>query len=146
MRFLPVPFVAGCALMLASQGVGLAQEPKVAASDVAVTVTYKGAGTVDREHEIWIFLFDAPDMAGRRPIATLVLDKSGATATFKAVEANPVYVAVAFDERGDYNGKEGPPPPGMPVAAYAIKDAKGPSPVKVGEGIAITFDDTIRMQ
>ena len=147
MRFPQFILATACASMLASQGTTLAQETKAGASDVAVTVTYKGAGTVDREHEIWVFLFDTPDLgAGSRPIATMALDKSGATATFKEVQTSPVFVAVAFDERGNYDGKLGPPPPGTPVAAYRIKDAKTSSPVKPGESIKISFDDSTRMQ
>ncbi len=147
MRFPRSTLAAACALLLASRGMALAQETKAAASDVAVTVTYKGVGTVDREHEIWVFLFDTPAIgAGSRPIATMALDKSGGTATFKEVQPNPVFVAVAFDERGDYDGNVGPPPPGTPAAIYRIKDVKLPSPVKPGDSIKITFDDSIRMQ
>lgn len=147
MRLPRFTLAAACALMLPSQGVALGQEAKAAASEVAVTVIYKGAGTVDRAHEIWVYLFDTPDIgAGSRPVATMSLDKSGATATFPGVKANPVFVAVAFDERGDYDGNVGPPPPGTPVAVYMIKDAKTPSPVKPGDRITITFDDSVRME
>ena len=147
MRFQTLSAAAACALALVSHGTTLAQETKVAPADVAVSVTYKGAGTVDRTHQIWVFLFDAPDItAGSRPVAAMSLDKSGGTATFKEVPANPVFVAVAFDERGGYDGNVGPPPPGSPIAIYRLKDAAAASPVKPGEGVKITFDDSTRMQ
>ena len=81
---------------------------------------YKGAGTVDREHKIWIFLFDNAEIgAGSMPVATMALEKNGGTATFKAVPVNPVYVAVAFDDRGTYDGTAGPPPPGTSSASWS---------------------------
>jgi hypothetical protein len=30
---------------------------------LAVTVEYKGAGTVDKEHRLWIFVFDTPNIS-----------------------------------------------------------------------------------
>ncbi len=123
-----------------------AQSQKPAA-DISVTVTYKGAGTVDTTHEIWVFLFDNETIGGgSRPIDTIALTKSGDTATFKGVTVNPVYIGVAFDEGGAYDGIGGPPPLGSPIAIYRLKDAKGASPVKPGDSVKITFDDSSRMK
>lgn len=147
MRFSRIMLAAACALVLPSPPASVAQDTKTADSDIAVTVTYKGAGTVDREHEIWVFLFDNPDIgAGSRPVATIALTKNGDTATFKTVPVSPVYVGVAFDEAGPYDGVGGPPPPGSPIGVYRLKDAKGASPVKPGDRVKVTFDDTTRMQ
>lgn len=147
MRLSRIMFAAACALVLLSPTVGFAQGTKTVAADVAVTVTYKGAGTVDREHEIWVFLFDTPEIgAGSRPVATIALTKNGDTATFKDAPANPVYVGVAFDEGGTYDGTAGPPPAGSPIGIYQLKDAKGASPVKHGQRVKIVFDDSSRMK
>lgn len=118
-----------------------------AAGDVAVTVTYKGKGTVDETHEIWVFLFPSAEIAGARPIATEVLKKNGGTATFTNVPQSPVYIRTVYDEKGDYDGFSGPPPPGTPIGQYS-KDAKTIAPVTPGAGakIKIVFSDTVRMQ
>jgi hypothetical protein len=118
-----------------------------AAGDVAVTVTDKGKGTVDQTHEIWVFLFPSPEIAGARPIATEVVRKNGGTATFTGITQSPVYIRTVYDEKGDYDGFSGPPPPGTPIGQYS-KDAKTIAPVTPGPGakIKMVFSDAVRMQ
>jgi hypothetical protein len=117
-----------------------------AAGDVAVTVTYKGKGPVDETHELWVFLFDSPEIGpGARPVATQTVRKNGGTATFTGVTQEPVYVRLAYDEKGDYDGFSGPPPAGTPLGQYS-KDGKTIAPVKPGPGakIKVVFDDSVR--
>jgi hypothetical protein len=117
------------------------------AGDVTVTVTYTGKGKVDDTHEIWVFLFDTPNVGREsQPLATQAVKKSGGTATFKNISQDPVYVLFAFDETGNYDGTAGPPPPGTPIGMYST-DGKAPAPVKPGTGAKVkaTFDDTRRM-
>lgn len=117
-----------------------------AAGDVAVTVTYKGKGPVDETHEVWVFLFDTPELGpGARPVATQTVRKNGGTATFTDVAQAPVYVRLAYDEKGDYDGFSGPPPSGTPVAQYS-KDGKTIAPVTPGPGakIKVVFNDSFR--
>jgi hypothetical protein len=118
-----------------------------AAGDVAVTVTYKGKGTVDEKHEIWVFLFPSAEIAGARPLATEVVKKNGGTATFTNVSQSPVYIRTVYDEKGDYDGFSGPPPPGTPIGQFS-KDAKTIAPVTPGPGakVKVTFTDAVRMQ
>jgi hypothetical protein len=118
-----------------------------AAGDVAVTVTYKGKGAVDQTHEIWVFLFPSPEIAGARPIATEVVRKNGGTATFTGITQSPVYIRTVYDEKGDYDGFSGPPPPGTPIGQYS-KAAKTIAPVTPGPGakIKMAFTDAVRMQ
>jgi hypothetical protein len=118
-----------------------------AAGDVAVTVTYKGKGTVDETHEIWVFLFPSAEIAGARPLATEVVKKNGGTATFANVTQSPVYIRTVYDEKGDYDGFSGPPPPGTPIGQFS-KDAKTIAPVTPGPGakVKVTFTDAVRMQ
>ena len=150
MRGNRVPVVALAALILAGPAVGRAQEQpalKPAASgDVSVTVTYTGKAKVDDTHEIWVFLFADPNIgAGSQPLTVQAVKKSGGTATFKGVKQDPVYVAVAFDEKGDYDGTAGPPPPGTPIALHGkdgVTTAVKPGPT--GK-VKISFDDSRRM-
>ena len=116
------------------------------AGTVKVTVTYKGKGTVDSSHQLWVWLFDSPNIgAGSMPIAQVSLDKNGTDAVFEGVAGDKVYVAVAFDEKGGMMG-DGPPPTGSPVGVLAGKEG-APSPVTPGDkGVAtLTFDDSFRM-
>ena len=117
---------------------------KPAPTDLAVTVSYKGKGTVDEKHQLIAWLFsDAAITSNSRPIATLTTAKNGDTLTFKDVPATPVYVFVAFDRQGGYDGRSGPPPPGTPTAIYR-KAAKGEATaVKAGGApLKIVVDDS----
>ena len=121
-------------------------EAHLTAGTVKVTVTYKGKGTVDSSHKLWVWLFDTPNIGpGATPVAQVSLDKNGTEAVFDGVIGDKVYVAVAFDEQGSMMG-DAPPPTGSPVGLLAGKDG-APSPVTPGDkGLAtLTFDDTIRM-
>ena len=117
------------------------------AGELSVTVSYKGKGEVDAKHDIFVFLFDTPNIgAGSLPIATRAVNKNGAAAKFADLSVSPVYVGVAYDETGDYDGFSGPPPPGTPVAIYST-DGKGtPAPVDVSgtAQITMTFTDSQR--
>ena len=122
-----------------------------AAKNVSVTVTYTGKGTVDAGHGILVFLFATPNIgAGSEPLgAPLTIEKNGGTVTFKELSASPVYIAVVYNEAGNYNGIAGPPPVGTPVAIHS-KDVKDPNspPLAVTPGpktaVKISFSDARR--
>ena len=114
---------------------------RVAAGNVKVTVNYKGKGTVDASHKIWVWLFDTPNIgAGSQP-----LDQNGTVADFANVVPGQVWIAVAFDQQGVMTGNE-PPPSGSPISIYSAA-AGAPSPVTPGDKavVTITFDETMRM-
>jgi hypothetical protein len=137
--------VLAAAVVISTAASGPAAAPR--AGDVAVTVTYAGKAKVDTTHEIWVFLFDTPDIGpGSQPVAVQAVTKSGATATFKAVQAATVYVAVAYDEKGDYDGNQGPPPPGTPIAIYAVDGKTAPVTPGAKGIVKLTFDESRRMQ
>ncbi len=111
-----------------------------------VTVTYKGAGTVDASHEIYLWVFDTPNIgADSVPVATEVITTNGGAASFSGLPKE-VYLAAAFDEKGDYDGTSGPPPPGTPITIYGeMGAAKGVATGGADAAVAVTFDDTVRM-
>jgi hypothetical protein len=113
---------------------------------VKVTVTYKGKGTVDTSHKLWVWLFDTPNIGpGAMPIDQVALDKNGTDAVFENVAGDKVYVAVAFDEKGAMMG-DGPPPTGTPIAILTGPDGTPNGVTPGGKApVAVTFDDTIRM-
>ncbi len=113
-------------------------------TDVAVTVTYKGKGVVDAGHKIIVFAFsDGNVTSGSRPSGTEFAGKNGETVTFKGVTA-PIYVFVAYDEKGNYDGLSGPPPAGIPVATYSKTPKGPPTAVAPGTPVKFTFDDSQR--
>lgn len=161
MRGYRAPLIMLAAGLLLGPTVGRAQQPPpssksaaqkptgskpAASSDVVVTVAYTGKAKVDDTHEIWVFLFpDSNISAGSQPLAVQAVKKSGGTATFKAVARDPVYIAVAYDEKGDYDGTAGPPPPGTPIAMHGkdgVMIAVKPGP---SAKVKMSFDDSRRM-
>jgi len=116
-----------------------------AAGAVKVTVNYKGSGTVDAGHRVWVWLFNSPDIGpGSMPIDQISVEKNGATATFEVTDER-VWIAVAFDEKGVMTGNE-PPPPGTPIGIYAASTG-APEAVSPGAkgAVTVTFDDSQRM-
>jgi hypothetical protein len=118
---------------------------RVAAGTVKVTVNYKGKGTVDATHRIWVWLFTSPDIGpGSMPIAELSISANGELATFDGVNAERVWIAVAFDESGTMSGSA-PPPSGSPVGLFVGSDAAPASVAPGGPAVTMTFDDSVRM-
>lgn len=118
---------------------------KTAATDLPVTVSYKGKGTVDAKNKVIVWLFASPDItSASRPITHQIATKNNQTVVFKDVTTSPVYLFAVYDETGAYDGVSGPPPPGVPAAPYR-KAAKGAAvPVKAGAPVTFTFDDSER--
>ena len=117
----------------------------VSAGSVKVTLNYKGKGTVDASHKLWVWIFDSPNIgAGSMPIDQASIDKNNSEVVFDGVLPATVWIAAAFDEQGVMMG-DGPPPTGSPIGIFTAEGK--PSGVTPGEkGIAtLTFDDTMRM-
>lgn len=111
-----------------------------------VTVEYKGTGTVDASHEIYVWVFDNPNIGGDSvPIANDVITANGATLTFSGLPKE-VYIAAAYDEKGDYDGTSGPPPSGTPITIYGDMGVAKPVPTGGADAaVTVTFDATTRM-
>ena len=144
----PLAFVMllATAAMHSSTAVAASAGARVAAGTVKVTITYKGKGTVDASHRIFVWLFNSPDIGpGAMPVAELTIDKNGDTATFDGVVDGRVWIAVAYDERGVMSGNA-PPPSGTPVGLYVGNDG-APRAVEPGDATVavLTFDDSFRM-
>ena len=148
-KVLTVAFAVLLTTVIAQPGGRLHASPlaaHLAAGAVKVTVTYKGKGTVDASHKVWVYLFDTPNIGpGAMPIDMLSIDKNGTDAVFQNVAGDKVYVAVAFDESGSMMG-DAPPPTGSPIGILMGTDG-APSPVTPGAktGAVLNFDDTQRM-
>ena len=116
-----------------------------AAGTVKVTVTYNGKGTVDATHQLWVYLFDTPNIGpGAMPIDQKTLDKNGIDAVFENVPGDKVYLAAAFDESGAMRG-DGPPPAGSPIGILMGSDGAPIAITPGGKNAVLNFDDTVRM-
>jgi hypothetical protein len=116
-----------------------------AAGSVKVTVSYKGAGTVDGSHRVWVWLFDTPEIGpGAIPIAEMSVEKNGEAAVFE-VGNERVWIAVAYDEKGVMTGNA-PPASGSPVGIYSASTG-APEAVSPGAkgAVVVVFDDSLRM-
>jgi hypothetical protein len=125
-----------------------AQDKPAETGNLAVSIQYTGKGTVDREHRIWIWVFDTPSIsANSTPLQTGDLAENGGTYRFVGLPKE-VYLAMAYDEKGGYDGTAAPPPPGTPIAIYGAAAGGAASPVPTGGDDAVlktSFDDSVRM-
>lgn len=121
---------------------GAAAATELGPRDVSLTVHYKGAGPVSEKHQVWVFVFDNPNIGGdSEPLDFRAVTTNGGTVIFRNLAVDTVYFGVVYDEKGDYEALEAPPI-GAPVAIFG-KEMKA-APVKVGGGATLTFDDTVR--
>ena len=118
-----------------------------AAGTVKVTVHYKGKGTVDASHKLWVWVFDSPNIGPTSsPIDQMTLDSNDADAVFEGIASDTVWVAAAFDESAAMTGNA-PPPPGTPIGILAGKDGAPIAVVPAAKAVEVvlTFDDSQRM-
>lgn len=142
---LAVVVAMGSGLVGATSRVHAAPAVEATAGSVKVTANYKGKGTVDGAHRVWVWLFDTPDIGpGSMPIGEMSVVKNGETAVFE-VSNDRVWVAVAYDEQGVMMGNA-PPAPGSPIGIYSSSTG-APEPVSPGAkgAVTVTFDDSQRM-
>jgi hypothetical protein len=113
--------------------------------ELAVTITYKGAGDVKPGNEVSIFLFDTPTInAESNPIGMQTVEKNSGVATFTNLPPT-VYIAVVYDEKGVYD-QQGPPPSGTPTKIHSGTDGVAIGvPTGKDKKVTVTFDDTVRM-
>ena len=116
------------------------------AGKLKVTVEYTGTGTVDATHEIFVWVFDTPNIgADSVPIANDALTVNGSSLNFSGLPKE-VYLAAAYDEKGDYDGMSGPPPPGTPITIFGEAGVAKAIPTGGADAaVSVTFDGTVRM-
>jgi hypothetical protein len=112
-----------------------------------VTVQYTGQGTVYAPHEIFLGAFDTPLITNDSvPVASAVITTNGGTAALSGLPAR-VYLAAAYDEKGEYDGTSGPPPAGTPVMIYGEGgQAKSVPTGGANASVTLTFDGAHRAQ
>jgi hypothetical protein len=118
-----------------------------AAGKLKVTVNYTGQGTVDKTHQLIVWLFDTPDInAQSTPLATDVITENNGSDSFSGLPKT-VYIAAAYNEKGDYDGTSGPPPAGTPVTIYGGEGtATGVATGGDDAAVTVAFDGSMRMQ
>jgi hypothetical protein len=119
-----------------------------AGGTLEVKLTYTGAGEVDQNHKIWVYLFDNPDIGtGSMPFQVASVSSQEQVLTLSGIIQSPVYLAAIFDSNGYYDGMS-PPASGCPVTLYGIETGAA-APINITEDettkIDVTFDDSIRI-
>ena len=120
------------------------------ARTVKVKLNYTGAGTVDEQHRIFVFIFDSPNIgpSGSMPTGILTTGAKDGSVVFEGLSYSPAYLAAVFDKTGTYDGQSGPPPSGCPAAIYS-KEPGVAAPIEIAEGgtaeVGFTFDDSFLM-
>jgi hypothetical protein len=123
-------------------------QPAPAGRTVRIKLSYNGAGQVDANHKILVFMFDSPDFTSGHeiPFATQTATAKNQTVTFDNVNSSPVYVVAVFDPKGEYDGQS-PPPSGASLGLYSKTPGK-PEPIAVDEGktiqVDLVFDDSVK--
>ncbi len=124
--------------------------PPPAARTLKLKLAYTGAGKVDQNHKLFVFLFDSPDFVqgSGMPIASRSATAKTETVTFTDISISPVYLVAVYDPTGGYDGTSGPPPSGSSTGLYG-KNPGQPDPVKIDPGktvqISLAFDDSVKM-
>jgi hypothetical protein len=156
--------VVAAAVVTTLAGVHAQQQPAttetpVTSGKLKVTVNYTGAGPVNADHQIFVWVFDTPNItAESTPLSAGAIKENHGSYSFAALPKE-VYIAAAYDEKGGYDGTSGPPPQGTPVTIHGAKAAVtgtagssagmgAASPVETGGDAAtvtVTFDDSMRM-
>ena len=137
----------------------------VAHKTLRVKLNYTGAGTVDKNHKIYVLVFDADPYTASRlvdstsdvtpPVPAAGVshilrrqDASGRneTVTFNDLTLSPVYAVAFFDEKGGYDGHSDLAP-GAPTGPYGKAPDKA-EPIRLEEGksveVGLVFDDSTR--
>jgi hypothetical protein len=161
--------VVGLVMLCALAAVTWAQtKPDAAAGGqtLVVKVKYKGKGTVDDQHKIYVMVVDSDpyssdvlaDATSTKPIdpneahgkkIAYILQRQGASSkeqqlTFTGLRSSPVYVVAFFDQAGSYEKTQGPAS-GSPSGQFGNTPFK-PDPIKLKEGkpseVKVQFDDS----
>lgn len=142
---LAVSLVIAAGVMSDAPRLHAATVERAAAGTVKVTVNYKGKGTVDGSHRVWVWLFDTPNIGpGAMPIVEASVEKNGEVASFE-VGNDQVWIAVAYDENGVMTGNA-PPASGSPIGIHASSTGAPEAVTPGAKGvIVLTFDDSQRM-
>jgi hypothetical protein len=119
---------------------------------VAFEMTYTGSGTVDAAHKIYVAMWDSPDFMTEksllRPLAVKSIASRTGAVEFDGVKKNPVFLSMAYDPAGTWNGKT-TTPPGSSLGLY-MSEPGIPAPVQLETGkvtkVAATFDDSVKMK
>lgn len=111
-----------------------------------VQIHYKGSGTVDETHKIFVALWDSPGFtdSGAPPVAVKPTSSKDGTVTFSDIQKTPAYVSAAYDPAGHWDAQSAPPT-GSSLGMYSKAPPK-PEPINLTPvrtaKVTITFDDS----
>lgn len=137
-----------CALSLFSWGTAQAQQSAKGAT-LQAHITYTGNGVINQAHKIYVVLWSSPDFVkptatDAMPFAITSIASKSATATFQDVRQNPVYLSMAYDPTGKWDGKTAPPV-GASLGLYSTEPGT-PAPIQLHSAkptdVSVALDDS----
>lgn len=137
---------SAAAVLMATATSPLSARHETVAGSVTLTVDYKGKGTVDETHKLWIWVFDTPNIGpGAMPIREESVTTNGGKVTVSGLGEERVWIAVGYDERGGSAGNA-PPASGSPIGIYSATGGT-PTGLTTADNAAavVTSDDSLRM-
>ena len=169
MRWTVVTRIAVVMLIVLAMIAGAQEKPATGGQTLVVKVKYKGKGTVDEKHKIYVMVVNSDPFAAEgmadatsdKPVdpaqaqgkkIAYILQKQATSGkeqdlTFTGLKTSPVYVIAFFDQPGTYEQTSGPAS-GSPSGQYGSAPGK-PEPIKLKEGkateVKLQFDDSSRM-
>lgn len=117
-----------CSLWTPFSGVAQDAGSNTNASRLQVVVKYTGAGQVDSAHKLYVVLWDSPDFVkddyhGPNPFAVKPTEAKNGMVTFDQVAKKTVYVSLAYDPSGKWQG-DVEPPAGASLGFYGMEAGK----------------------
>jgi hypothetical protein len=142
-------FIFGSVVLASFEAFPQSPAGKSEGSTLEVHLSYTGSGAVDEAHKLYVAVWDSPDFVKEganaiTPIAAMrVMSKSG-TATFEDIHKTPVFLSMAYDATGKWDGKSDPPS-GTSLGLYS-KEPGVPAPIDLEPGkktkVAAELDDS----
>jgi hypothetical protein len=133
-----------CGILFFSAAIAPAQQDLT----LQVQLQYKGTGTVDATHKIYVAIWDSADFGSAPPTDVKSATLKNGVVTFTNLKKTPAYVSAAYDPTGHWDGASGPPPTGSSLGMYS-KAPPTPDPIAITPGkiakVTISFDDSIKV-
>ena len=136
-----------CGALLAAGWTISAQQERT----LQVQIHYTGSGTVDKDHKIYVALWDSADFTDGSvpPVAVESTASKDGIVTFSDVQKVPAFASTAFDPSGQWDAQSGPPPTGSSLGMHSKAPPK-PEPIEIAPGktakVTINFDDSQKVQ
>src|SRR5262249_48730491 len=132
------PILTAFAFLVAGAFLACAED----SGKLEVQIHYKGSGTVDSSHKIFVALWENENFDGGPPSEVKSVTSKDGVVTFPDLQKTPLYVSSAYDPTGNWDAAS-PPPSGTSIATPRKAPPKS-DPITITPGktakVEVTFD------